>query len=37
MNRNKRLTSILFGIIFVLEILNFYGFLYYRLPDFIGI
>lgn len=35
--KSKRLTAILTGAILVLEILNYYGFMYYRLADFIGV
>lgn len=35
--KSKRLTAILTGAILVLEILNYYGFMYYRLADLIGI
>lgn len=36
-NRNRRLTAFLTGAILVLMVLNYYGFMYYRLTDFIGI
>lgn len=37
MKKSKRLTAILTAAILVLMILDYYGFMYYRLADLIGI